>query len=252
MNKITKFSCVIGLMFLFSSTLFSQNQVAGNVLFSCQIKFEKGMTTLQTGSEKWLDIIVEIMSTNPNCWVKLDGYSSDCGDEDITVRIAMARSNAIKDYLNKKKIGPERIIARGHGAKHNVSDDMNYVEITIEYENEEEKVDSNFDVMISYEADKSDLKASTYPYLNKLAALLKEKPTYWVTIDGHTDNSRSNEASFILSQARVDGIKKYLIEKGIDASRIIARSHGSLEPLFPNTSVQNRVKNNRVEIRLCH
>ncbi len=115
-----------------------------------------------------------------------------------------------------------------------------------------EKISANFDQMINYEVGKADLKASTYPHLDKLYNLLVENPTYWVTIDGHTDNSGTDAINDPLSQARVDNVKTYLIEKGIEASRIIARGHGSHEPLVPNTSNANKAKNRRTEVRLCH
>ena len=115
-----------------------------------------------------------------------------------------------------------------------------------------EKVSANFDKMINYEVNKADLKAETYPHLDHLYDLMVQNPTYWVTIDGHTDNSGSDEINDPLSQARVDNVKNYLIEKGIDASRIIARGHGSHEPLVPNTSKANMAKNRRTEVRLCH
>jgi outer membrane protein OmpA-like peptidoglycan-associated protein len=115
-----------------------------------------------------------------------------------------------------------------------------------------EKVSANFDQMINYETNKSDLKPSTYPHLDKLVTILNENPTYWVTIDGHTDNAGSDEINDPLSQARVDNVKGYLIEKGIDPSRIIARGHGSHEPLVPNTSKANMAKNRRTEVRLAH
>lgn len=115
-----------------------------------------------------------------------------------------------------------------------------------------EKVSATFDQMINYETGKADLKASTYPHLDKLVGILNDNPTYWVTIDGHTDNVGSDEINDPLSQARVDNVKSYLIEKGIDASRIIARGHGSHQPLVPNTSKANQAKNRRTEVRLAH
>lgn len=115
-----------------------------------------------------------------------------------------------------------------------------------------EKVSANFDQMINYEVNKADLKASTYPHLDKLVSILNDNPTYWVTIDGHTDNSGTDEINDPLSQARVDNVKAYLVEKGIDPSRIIARGHGSHQPLVPNTSKENMAKNRRTEVRLAH
>lgn len=115
-----------------------------------------------------------------------------------------------------------------------------------------EKVSANFDKMIHYEVNKADLKADTYPHLDHLYDLMIQYPTYWVTIDGHTDNSGTDEINDPLSQARVDNVKNYLIQKGIEPSRIIARGHGSHEPLVPNTSEANMAKNRRTEVRLCH
>lgn len=115
-----------------------------------------------------------------------------------------------------------------------------------------EKVSADFDEMINYEVGKADLKPSTYTHLDKLVKILNENPTYMVALDGHTDNTGSDAVNDSLSQKRVDNVKSYLVEKGIDASRITAKGHGSSEPLLPNTSKANRAKNRRTEVRLIH
>ena len=53
-----------------------------------------------------------------------------------------------------------------------------------------------------------------------------------------------------LSQNRSDAVKKYLVEKGIDEGRLIAKGFGETKQKFPNTSELNRTKNRRTEFQV--
>ena len=81
---------------------------------------------------------------------------------------------------------------------------------------------------------------------------MKDNPDCWVKLDGHTDNTGSDAINNKISQQRVDSIKNYLIEKGINPNRIVAKGHGSSKPIAPNDTEEGRVKNRRVEINLAH
>jgi outer membrane protein OmpA-like peptidoglycan-associated protein len=50
-----------------------------------------------------------------------------------------------------------------------------------------------------------------------------------------------------LSKDRAKAVADYLVEKGIDQSRLDSKGMGSLYPLAPNTTENNKIKNRRVE-----
>lgn len=109
----------------------------------------------------------------------------------------------------------------------------------------------SFSKHINFEVNKSNLTADSYKWIDKLYDIMVADSTCWVKLDGHTDNSGNDAINDPLSQARVDVIKDYLVQKGIDPKRIVAKGHGSHEPLVPNTSKANKAKNRRTEINIA-
>ena len=103
---------------------------------------------------------------------------------------------------------------------------------------------------IAFEVAKDTLTAKGRETVDKLAAILKKYPHIHVEIAGHTDSDGDADFNQKLSQARVERVKKALIEQGIDAARLKAVGYGESKPLVPNTSAENKQKNRRVEINI--
>jgi outer membrane protein OmpA-like peptidoglycan-associated protein len=85
-------------------------------------------------------------------------------------------------------------------------------------------------------------------FLDKIASTLLAKPDLRVEISGHTCNL-GKENDFI-AKARAVMVYNYLIRKGIDKKRLVARAWGSKKPIAPNAIEAGRVRNRRVEFRL--
>ena len=88
----------------------------------------------------------------------------------------------------------------------------------------------------------------SYPSLEKLYRLLDRNEKVEIQIAGHTDNVGDKKALKWLSEDRAETIKNYLIEKGIDPSRMTTIGHGGNFPLNDNSTDELRAKNRRVEI----
>ena len=88
------------------------------------------------------------------------------------------------------------------------------------------------------------------PVLDTVAAYLKKNPDVEVTIDGHTDNTGSDEVNNPLSVQRAEGAKKYLVSKGVDAVRLVTKGFGSTQPVADNETEEGRAKNRRIEIKI--
>jgi len=52
-----------------------------------------------------------------------------------------------------------------------------------------------------------------------------------------------------LSQRRADSVRFWLISKGVQPDRIIARGYGEEFPRVPNTSSENKRMNRRIEFK---
>ncbi|HNF44671.1 MAG TPA: OmpA family protein, partial [Ferruginibacter sp.] len=98
----------------------------------------------------------------------------------------------------------------------------------------------------------SKLLAKSFPKLNDVVTILKENPTYKVSISGHTDNTGKADKNQTLSEARAASVKAYLASKGIDESRLSSAGYGQDKPVADNKTAAGRAKNRRVEMTLSN
>jgi outer membrane protein OmpA-like peptidoglycan-associated protein len=84
-------------------------------------------------------------------------------------------------------------------------------------------------------ASASDVIPSSYlPHLDSIVGLLRQEPTLTLTIEGHTDAYGSAEYNLELSRHRAVAVMRYLVEHGIDASRLVAVGKGKTSPMTAN------------------
>jgi outer membrane protein OmpA-like peptidoglycan-associated protein len=79
---------------------------------------------------------------------------------------------------------------------------------------------------------------------------MKENAMMKIEISGHTDKTGSEPLNFKLSEARAKVVVDWLIQKGIDRSRMEFKGYGSLQPVSDNTTAAGRAKNRRVEFKI--
>ncbi len=75
---------------------------------------------------------------------------------------------------------------------------------------------------IYFATGKYTLLAKSYKGLNEVAQIIKDNPGINLAIDGHTDDVGKDESNQILSENRANAVKKYLISKGVEESRLVA------------------------------
>jgi len=96
-----------------------------------------------------------------------------------------------------------------------------------------EKIYRNTEIILEdifYDLDKWDIRTDARPTLDKLANTLKINPQIRIQLGSHTD-CRGNEAyNQVLSQRRAQSAIEYLIGKGIQPGRMVARGYGETEP----------------------
>jgi outer membrane protein OmpA-like peptidoglycan-associated protein/tetratricopeptide (TPR) repeat protein len=103
---------------------------------------------------------------------------------------------------------------------------------------------------ILFETGKSVLTAASYTELDRLLGIMNENKLMKIEISGHTDNTGSEPINSKLSEARAKAVVDYLVQKGIDRTRLNFRGYGSSQPIADNTSVAGRTKNRRVEFKI--
>ncbi|PZR38919.1 MAG: hypothetical protein DI538_08290, partial [Azospira oryzae] len=103
---------------------------------------------------------------------------------------------------------------------------------------------------IFFDFDKFTLKAESFPELNRIVTLMKEKATMTVEIAGHTDATGPDQYNLSLSERRAKAVSNYLVEKGIAADRITTTFFGKTKPKESNETKEGRRKNRRVEFKI--
>ncbi len=94
------------------------------------------------------------------------------------------------------------------------------------------------------------LLAKSFKSLKDVAQIMQDNPSYKIDVDGHTDNTGSNELNQKLSESRANSVKQYLMDNGVDEGRIVATGYGEDKPIEDNKTAAGRAKNRRVEMRL--
>ena len=103
---------------------------------------------------------------------------------------------------------------------------------------------------IFFESGSDQLLSSSDFEISKLSKILMDSPESKVRIIGYTDNVGSEEDNQILSLNRATSVKNALIEKGIDASRIMVQGLGEANPIDTNETELGRQNNRRTEFAL--
>ena len=101
---------------------------------------------------------------------------------------------------------------------------------------------------ILFDVNKASLKADLKTSLAKVAGILSVYQQFNVSIEGNTDNTGSEEHNMKLSQQRADNVMKFLVDQGMDASRLTAKGLGMSMPIADNKTKEGRQKNRRVDL----
>ena len=88
--------------------------------------------------------------------------------------------------------------------------------------------------------------------LDDVVNLMKADAALRLSVDGHTDNTGKSEKNLVLSQQRAGAVKKYLVSKGVEESRIVATGYGQSNPVADNKTAAGRARNRRVELKLTY
>ena len=100
---------------------------------------------------------------------------------------------------------------------------------------------------IFFESNSYVLKSSSIAELRILTELLQQNPALKIQINGHTDNTGTNQNNQLLSENRAKAVYHYLLEQGILASRISYKGFGETQPISSNDTEEGRAQNRRTE-----
>lgn len=111
-----------------------------------------------------------------------------------------------------------------------------------------EGIKITFDSGILFDIDKSDLRPVSKTSLAKLAKILNKYPDTNILIEGHTDNTGSDDHNMSLSKDRAQSVAFNLATLEVKSARFSIAGFGETQPIVTNDTPEGRQKNRRVDI----
>lgn len=104
--------------------------------------------------------------------------------------------------------------------------------------------------------DSANIRRDAAIELDKLVTLLNDNTDLKIEMGSHTDSIASDAYNIELSQRRAESTVNYLIRKGIDPNRLVAKGYGESKPIARNTNPDGtdnpvgRQRNRRTEFKI--
>ena len=98
---------------------------------------------------------------------------------------------------------------------------------------------------IYFDFDQSSIRSDQIPSMEHNGSYLKSNPSRSVLVEGNTDDRGTNEYNLALGERRAVAARNYLVEFGIEESRIRTVSYGEERPLFTGQSEDEFAHNRR-------
>ena len=100
---------------------------------------------------------------------------------------------------------------------------------------------------VNFESGKSTITQDSYISLMKVVDIMETFPESTFEIVGHTDNVGNKDKNMTLSADRASAVKNFLVEKGINESRMTTKGLGDTKPVASNKTPEGRAQNRRIE-----
>jgi peptidoglycan-associated lipoprotein len=102
---------------------------------------------------------------------------------------------------------------------------------------------------VYFDFDQDALRDDAQQVLDAKVPILVANPRVTLVILGHTDERGTAEYNLALGQRRAAQVKRYLVSKGVDESRLSTQSLGDSQPAVEGTDESAYQQNRRAEFR---
>lgn len=101
-----------------------------------------------------------------------------------------------------------------------------------------------------FQQGRAKIAEASFAELDKVVMMLNQNPNMIVQLEGHTDTRGDPKANLKLSQARVDAVRDYLLDKKIHKSKVKTKAFGGTQPISNEDTEEAHRMNRRVELRI--
>jgi outer membrane protein OmpA-like peptidoglycan-associated protein len=232
-----------------------------NLALDKKIEFEVSSAVIRPASLEMLKRdVVWVLQAHQDVRVTIEGHTSGEGKLDYNLSLSQRRAEAVREYLSSQGIDLSRLKATGYGPKH----------LLIKPEKSEADREQNRRIefritaggscapctkiqvgKIQFEYNSDKIKPESFPELDHVVRQLEDRADVHLRIEGHTSSEGRAAHNKRLSGLRAAAVRKYLIERGIAASRLGSIGHGAERLLVtPDATEEEREKNRRVEFAI--
>jgi chemotaxis protein MotB len=211
-------------------------------------RFQRKSSQTEAGNEIWLLTLTDVFMLLMVCFVLLFGMSLQRQKETAvaeappaTAMIPVPAAQRPPAVQADSSLESELLAILGQEGQ----------DVTVERRST--SIVLTFPERIIFDSGQAQLKLAVQPLLEKVAAVILNRPDLAVAIHGHTDDrpihSRQYPSNWELSVDRATQVARTLVQMGIQPTKISIRGFGEDHPLYANDSNDNRLKNRRVEIQ---
>ena len=214
-----------------------------------------------TSKKDWMLLSMDYEAKGGEAFFIIGNYQDNASTDTLNVQDTSTAEYDFYDsyyYLDAVCIGlrkPDGTCSCINDGEPVAINDSNYIDLeNIQPTESEANIPKIGDIVILknvyFDFDKSILKASSEPELQQLYDLLIQFPTMKIIINGHTDNRGSDEYNSLLSESRALSVYAWLVNKGIESSRLDFKGYGKFKPIESNKTDEGRQSNRRVEFEV--
>jgi outer membrane protein OmpA-like peptidoglycan-associated protein/Tol biopolymer transport system component len=103
---------------------------------------------------------------------------------------------------------------------------------------------------VFFDTNRFDLKPESQSALKYLINFMTLNSTVSIEVSGFTDNAGNDKLNQTLSENRAKAVYNYLINHGVNATKLQFKGYGKQMPVAANTNEENRAKNRRTEFKI--
>lgn len=103
---------------------------------------------------------------------------------------------------------------------------------------------------VYFEFNRFDLRSDAQAVLQENLKVLRGRPGLKVELEGNCDELGTEEYNFDLGMKRAQAVRQFLLDRGIESSRLSTASYGKKRPAVSGRDASSRAKNRRVDFKI--